>query len=129
MRIVAGDVLPPPRKIPKGAIRESEADWARKVADWAKQNGWRRHHHWLSVRSTPGWPDEALVRPPRLVIAELKAEDGIYTKGQPEWLSDLAACPGIEVYVWRPSDLVEMTDVLARDGVRVHPMPTRRWQP
>jgi hypothetical protein len=45
------------------------------------------------------------VRPPRLVLAELKSEAGKVTEHQARWLALLHACPGVEVFLWRPSDL------------------------
>ena len=45
-----------------------------------------------------------LIRPPRIVVAELKADRGRLSADQDAWLSDLAAC-GIDVHVWRPVNL------------------------
>ena len=97
-----------PRVLP-----ESEADWERVVVDLAAFRGWRRYHPFLSVRSAHGFPDETLVRPPRVVFAELKSERGRLTVAQREWLGLLADCPGVEVYVWRPSDWPDVQRILA----------------
>lgn len=75
------------------------------IVDLARTFGWAAYHPYLSVRSAPGWPDLALVRPPRLVLAELKSERGKVSVHQQHWLDLLGACDGVEVYVWRPSDL------------------------
>lgn len=53
-----------------------------------------------------------MVRPPRIVIAELKAESGKVTEHQARWLALLGACPGVETYLWRPSDLERIAEVL-----------------
>jgi hypothetical protein len=50
------------------------------------RDGWRRYHTWLAKHSPAGFPDEVLVRPPRLVFAELKAEAG---RLKPDHESDL----------------------------------------
>jgi hypothetical protein len=54
-----------------------------------------------------------MVRPPRIVFAELKAEAGKVTEHQARWLALLSACPGVETYLWRPSDLERIAKVLA----------------
>ncbi len=53
-----------------------------------------------------------MVRPPRLVFAELKAERGRTTPHQERWLALLGACPGVESHLWRPSDLAHIAEVL-----------------
>lgn len=73
--------------------------------DLARLLGWRCYHPWLSARSTPGFPDLVLVRPPRILFVELKTERGKVTPAQQAWLDALAACPGCEVDLWRPRDL------------------------
>jgi hypothetical protein len=62
-----------------------------------------------------GYPDLTLVRPPRVVFAEMKSQTGRLSETQREWLADLAACPGIESYVWRPNDWFSIETILARD--------------
>ena len=83
----------------------TEREFMRQVSEVARIYHWRVYHPWLSIHSERGWPDVALCKPPRLILAELKSERGKTTPSQDEWLALLAACPGIEVYTWRPSDL------------------------
>jgi hypothetical protein len=83
----------------------SEKEFMRQVSDLARIFGWRVYHPWLSIHSERGWPDVAICKPPRLILAELKTERGKTTPHQDEWLAMLAACPGVETYLWRPSDL------------------------
>lgn len=90
----------------------TEREWTRQVQDLAALYRWKTFHPWLSIRSERGWPDLALVRPPRLVLAELKTDKGKTTPSQDEWLALLGACPGIEVHVWRPSDFNAVVEVL-----------------
>lgn len=92
----------------------TEAEWAAQIVGLAKTLGWRRYHTYRSDRSTPGWPDEAFVRE-RLILAELKRETTKPTDAQTDWLTALAAA-GAEVYLWRPSDLDEIAQILASRG-------------
>lgn len=92
----------------------TENDLQAAVMDLAKILRWRRAHFrpaqtakgWRTPVSGDGagWPDLILVRPPRMVVAELKSEIGKLSPDQDAWLSDLAAC-GIDVHVWRPANL------------------------
>ncbi len=81
----------------------TEADWLALVRDLARTTGWRCYHTHNSRRSDAGFPDLVLVRPPELVVTELKAERGRVTPAQARWIAELQAC-GVEVHVWRPSD-------------------------
>lgn len=90
----------------------TEKEWGQTVRQYAHLMRWAWYHPWLSVRSAPGWPDVALVRPPRLVLVELKRELGKVSEHQEYWLGLLRQCPGVEVYVWRPSDWPEVEEVL-----------------
>lgn len=90
----------------------TEHKFLAQVIQLAKLYGWETYHPWLSVYSAAGWPDLALVRPPRLILVECKTEKGRVRTAQERWLSLLRQCPGIEVYLWRPSDLEQIADVL-----------------
>lgn len=63
-------------------------------------------------RDAKGWPDLVLCRG-RLIIAELKREDGKLTTAQRQWI-DALSLAGAEVCVWRPSDWDEIVAVLTR---------------
>jgi hypothetical protein len=90
----------------------TEREFQRQVTDLADLLGWAFYHPQLSKWSERGWPDLALVRPPRLVFAELKRESGKTTPHQDRWLGLLRGVPGVEVFLWRPSDLETIADVL-----------------
>ncbi len=90
----------------------SERDFQRQVLDLAKILGWHAYHPMLSKWSERGWPDLALCRPPRLLFAELKTERGRTSDHQDRWLALLGACPGVEVFLWRPSDLDRVAETL-----------------
>ena len=82
-----------------------EAQLEAEVHHLATALGWRWYHPPRAVKEkvTAGFPDDTLVKPPRLVFAELKQEGAYPTPAQRDWHSDLIAC-GIEVHVWRPYD-------------------------
>jgi len=63
-----------------------------------------------------GFPDLVLVRPPRLIFAELKSAKGKPSPEQVAWLSCLWECEreSLETYVWRPADIEEIERRLAR---------------
>lgn len=94
------------------ALPFTERDLQRQVTDIAKMFRWQIYHPFLSKWSEKGFPDLTLIRPPRLVFAELKRDKAKTTPAQDEWLELLGACPGVEVYVWRPADLDAIVAVL-----------------
>ncbi len=53
-----------------------------------------------------------LVRPPRYLCVELKTEKGRLSEEQMATLLLLQACPQLEAYLWRPSDLDQIERVL-----------------
>lgn len=73
------------------------------VLELAGLLGWATYHTFDSRRSAPGFPDLVLVRPPRIVFAELKAGRGRLSLDQHRWLDLLAGCPGVEAYLWTPA--------------------------
>jgi hypothetical protein len=90
----------------------TEKQWLWQVQDLASKLRWTHYHPFLSVRSPRGWPDLALCRPPRLILAELKSDKGKLTAAQALWLELLNDCPAVEVYVWRPADFPDVLEVL-----------------
>lgn len=96
----------------------NEREWHQYVRETARQLGWRVFDWHDSRRTTPGWPDLALVRPPRFMLAELKTDEGRLTARQQEVIADLQAS-GIEVHIWRPVDEQLMrTQLRARHTLR-----------
>lgn len=94
----------------------SERELLETIRELAAAFGWRYYHTHDSRRSPAGFPDVVLVRPPRLIFAELKAAGGRATTEQTAWLADLAGCAAAEVYVWRPSMLDYITACLRGEG-------------
>jgi hypothetical protein len=94
----------------------NEAAFQRCVKDLAALYGWRYYHTQHALHSPAGWPDVALCRPPRLLLAELKTDDLRRSQPTPEqcdWLEALGSCPGVEVFLWRPADLEQIRLLLA----------------
>ncbi|HEY0891272.1 MAG TPA: VRR-NUC domain-containing protein [Nocardioides sp.] len=101
----------------------TEAEWQRQVLALAERHGWRSMHvrrsqaragRWSTTTSVAGWPDLLLWRPGRVVAAELKAENGALSLAQRAVLDELAEA-GLEVHVWKPSDLDEVLAVLTAE--------------
>jgi len=99
-----------------------EKDWQGRVVDLARLMGWRIAHFrpaqtakgWrTSMTGSPGWPDLVLLRPPRLILAELKVASPV-RPDQQEWLDQLGQVPGVECFVWRPDDWDGVIDILRR---------------
>ncbi len=76
----------------------------------ANMLGWCSYHTLRSRGSKSGYPDRTCVRE-RIIFAELKREKTKPTPDQVAWLDRLAAAGG-EVYLWRPSDLEEVGQIL-----------------
>lgn len=93
------------------AVALTEKQFQGQVVELAKIRHWDVYHAQLAKWSEKGWPDLTLMRPPRLVFAELKSEKGKTTERQRYWLEHLEQC-GIEVYLWRPSDWDDVERVL-----------------
>jgi len=104
-------------------VRPDEASFQACVLEVARLAGWRALHLRPARRAdgswrTPvsgdgiGWPDLTLVRPPRLIFAELKSERGKLSLQQADWIGALRLLPKAEVYVWRPSDWDGLVETL-----------------
>ncbi len=82
----------------------SEAQLSALVVELARIGRWRKYHTWSAKKSPRGFPDWILIRDGRMVAAELKSEKGPLRPEQREWLDELDQVPGVEAYLWRPSD-------------------------
>ena len=109
-----------------GELVEPESVLLSQVMAYAHMRGWHCWHDRATnarnrcidcgsyrrrPRNAPGLPDVILVRRPRVVVAELKAEGEKLTTAQQRWLDEFAAC-GVECYVWRPSDFETLKAIL-----------------
>lgn len=88
----------------------TEVAFQQQVTDLCDLLGLRWHHETDSRRSKRGFPDLVIVGQ-RLIFAELKSQKGRLSKEQRAWITDLMAA-GVEAYVWRPSDLPTIIEVL-----------------
>jgi len=104
------------------ALLLTESELQQRIIDRAEALGWLVYHTYDSRRSASGFPDLVLAREGRVIFVEVKAEKGRLSKSQAEWLRELGiGKPSIqseyvyrshEVYVWRPSDIAWIKDVL-----------------
>ena len=118
--------------------RLTESEFQTKIIDLAHARGWLAHHtrparkrdgSWSTpIEGDPGFPDLVLSRSGRVIFAEVKTENGKLIDAQVEWLSALCGEPWRgnilthrfayehathEVYVWRPSDMAKIEELLA----------------
>lgn len=89
----------------------SEREWQDLVVQYARLHKWWVFHPYDSRKSAPGWPDLVLLRPPRIVVAELKSERGKVSAAQERVLALLDEC-GVDARVWRPSDWDDVAETL-----------------
>ena len=100
--------------------RVDEDDVMKGVMDAAGFGGWMSFHVGRSdlglVQGTSGFPDVVLVHPGRrrLLVLELKREDGRYRPGQAEWLEAFRRA-GVDARTIRPGDLEALEDELLGD--------------
>lgn len=94
----------------------SEQELLVQVRQVAGLYGWMVYHTHDSRRSDAGFPDLVLVRPPRLIFAELKSEKGRIRNAQKRWLMRLGEVSELpEVYLWRPDDWPDVMATLSKD--------------
>lgn len=115
-------------KIPSSKL--SEKVFTKSILNLARMLGWRTAHFhdsrrqvkpgvFVGDRDAAGFPDLVLVRPPRIIFAELKTDTGKATQKQKEWLLALDDCAcashGLTaVYLWRPAMIVDIERILRR---------------
>lgn len=97
----------------------SEREWQNHVHKVAVAYGWKYYHapdnkpvNGRIQRVVAGFPDLVLVKGQRLIFAELKKEIGVLSDAQKDWLDSLQKT-GVEVYVWRPSNMLEVKQILS----------------
>lgn len=102
----------------------TEAKMRDSILSAARELGWLAYATHDSRRSEPGFPDLVLVKPPRVIFAELKTEKGRIRKGkwnrgktrwlpgQDDWLNALLECPGVEPCLVRPAGLEDFYKLL-----------------
>jgi hypothetical protein len=95
-----------------------ERDWQNLVIQLATARGWKHYHppdnkpvNGRIQKVVAGFPDLVLIKNGRMVFAELKREKGVLSPEQASWIVEIKAC-GIECYVWRPSQVALVIDIL-----------------
>jgi hypothetical protein len=132
-----------PRRALNASGELSEATFQGQVVSLANLYGWRIRHEPAGGKGGRvdreqvgrGFPDLVLLRPPRLIFAELKTASGRVSVAQQEWLDDLRRVGetieresahgdyhpgfdgGVEAYLWRPDDLQDIANLLAGNGI------------
>ena len=102
----------------------NERDYQALIVELARSLGYKVVHHmpgktaggrWTTPTTEIGWPDLTLIRPPRIIFAELKGNRTPLRPGQAEFLAELDSC-GLEAYLWRAGEtsLQDVADILAR---------------
>lgn len=91
---------------------EAESLFRGRVRKLARLCGWLDFYTDDSVGSRPGEFDLRLYRPPRVIHAELKSQHGRLSPWQREAKAVYEQCPGLEVYVWKPSDWTSIVETL-----------------
>jgi len=94
----------------------TEKQFEAQVKDLAKLFRWKYYHTWRSIHSPAGFPDCVMIRDGLIIFAELKSEKGKLTEEQEAWIKELEAVAGhslgVMVFVWRPSDINRIVEVL-----------------
>ena len=92
-------------------MKLSEKQFLGMVIDFAKLKRFFVYHTHRSDRSVAGFPDLVLIRPPTIIVAELKVGRNRPTAEQNLWLNLFEEC-GVPAYVWTPNDWQEIQMVL-----------------
>lgn len=109
----------------------NEDGWQSAVLDAAQYRGWLVYHTRNSKGSHKGFPDLVLLRPPRIIFAELKDEKRELQPEQIEWMAALSVValaareqaeailteglpvlPLVEAHIWRPRDWDKVVAIL-----------------
>jgi len=92
----------------------SEMNFAATVDEMALAFGWKIYgvleQMVYARRLSKGFPDRVMVRDGRLLFVEYKSQRGRVNPEQAEWMDALR--PAAEVFLWRPSQLDEIEQLL-----------------
>lgn len=99
-----------------------ESDWQRNVINTftpprGPDMGWEVYHTDDSRRSQSGFPDVIAIHTGAAIGAAIELKTGkktIVTDDQKRWLWAFSYLPGFEVYLWVPSDFLEMINLIQR---------------
>jgi len=97
------------------AAQVTEAQLLARVREVAKRLGYMTYHVFNARKSEPGFCDLVLAQAHHPVIfTELKTTEGHLAPAQRLWRDALQASTGVEYYLWRPSDLEAIVEILRR---------------
>lgn len=96
----------------------TERDYQTQIVQLARMTGWAVFHHhdsrrqvapgvFVGDKDAKGFPDLILLRPPQVLVIEVKRELGKTTPEQDVWLRRWSEC-GITALVARPSNWPEV---------------------
>lgn len=103
----------------------SEKQYQLQIKSLLKEHGWTVHTTYDPRHVNPkGFPDITAwnSRLERMLFAEIKDTDGDVSAEQKAILNDLSLIPGIETYVWYPSDWPSIYEMIAGTA-----LPERKW--
>ncbi len=103
-------------------LKETEADLGSWVEDILHQFGFRVAH-FRPAKTEKGWKtavscdgqgfyDYFAIKPPRLMLVEIKSETGVIAPEQRVWLDLGTGLEIVETYLVRPSDRDEFQEIL-----------------
>lgn len=96
----------------------TEREYQKQIVELARMSGWVVFHHhdsrrqvapgvFVGDKDAKGFPDLILLRPPQVLVIEVKRELGKTTPEQDEWLQRWSEC-GVPTFVARPSTWPEV---------------------
>lgn len=100
----------------------TEKEYQAQIMELARMMGWTVFHHhdsrrqvrpgvFVGDKDAKGFPDLVLLRPPQMLVIEVKRELGKTTVEQDEWLRRWSDC-GVRTIVARPSTWPEVEQAL-----------------
>ena len=109
-------VMPASRKTPVKRKRKApEFAFQKEIIKLAQRHGWMYFYNLKpQYQRGKGFPDLVLIRPRRLIFAEVKARRGQLSPHQRTWITWLKMLPCVEVYTWKPRDWATIERTLKR---------------
>jgi hypothetical protein len=97
-----------------GMTKLTHKHFQAQVESLARSCGWLCYSTWNSRHSAPGFPDDVMVRPPRLLFVEFKIPPDKPTITQLMWLDWISKCGMAEVFLWTPDEWEQIVGELER---------------
>ena len=94
-------------------VKITEKQFRQQIINLCKVLGYDVYFTWRSIHSPSGYPDLSIVKPPRLIFAELKIGKAKLTPFQEKWIQYFKDC-GVEAYVWRDYMWDEIVECLKK---------------